>query len=40
MRTIHNCIALAILLAALSGCGTKGPLYLPQQGTAGFQSTR
>lgn len=29
MRSIHL-LALPVLLLALSGCGKKGPLYLPQ----------
>jgi predicted small lipoprotein YifL len=27
------CCALLLSLAALSGCGQKGPLYIPQQDT-------
>jgi predicted small lipoprotein YifL len=26
-----KCISLAILMTTISACGTKGPLYIPEQ---------
>lgn len=40
MRTFLHFLALSCLLAALSGCGTKGPLYLPKKPPDAKESTR
>ncbi|MFB6348994.1 lipoprotein [Moraxella sp. ZJ142] len=33
MKTLFLCFGLVVVGAVLTGCGQKGPLYLPTDGT-------